>query len=284
MQIEQIEQVYQEESIDLLNLNSLKIESDNAPKKSPSTNFDLLSGLADAPSETFTDFIGTGITPNINANNGQNVQNNLFDPFGTTTENNQNSNLLGGWNNSNKTNAQSQKPNDIFGGLGKLFITNTTFFFYFHLFFTHTGNLNFTNQWSSTTLPTGNSPAKAPPTTPQHIPPTTTPSTTPQHQAKSPEARPDYSRSHFDFSKKNEPKEKVKSTDVFGDLLGSQGYQFTTKKDNSPRTINDMRKVEMAKDMDPEKLKVMEWVGKLFFVLILLYGGMILFPERGKEE
>lgn len=127
------------------------------------------------------------------------------------------------------------------------------------------GNLNFTNQWS-----TGNSPAKVPPTTPQHIPnfipSTTTPtSTTPQHQAKSPvDSRPDYSRSHFDnaFNKKNEPKEKVKSTDVFGDLLGSQGYQFTAKKDNSPRTINQMRKEEMVKEMDPEKLKVMEWVGE----------------------
>lgn len=143
--------------------------------------------------------------------------------------------------------------------------------------------MNFTNQWSS---PTGNSPAKvAPPTTPQHtpnfIPPTNTtptPGSTPQHQPKSPaaaaataaggEAKPDYSRSHFDsaFGKKNEPpKEKVKSTDVFGDLLGSQGYQFTAKKDNSPRTINEMRKEEMAKDMDPEKLKVMEWVRKFSF-------------------
>lgn len=112
MQIEQVEQVYQEESIDLLNLNSLKIENESTPKKSPSTNFDLLSGLADTPSETFTDFIGA----NLNSNNGQNYENNLFDPFGTTTESSHNSNLLGEWNNSN---AQSQKPpNDIFGGLG----------------------------------------------------------------------------------------------------------------------------------------------------------------------
>lgn len=146
------------------------------------------------------------------------------------------------------------------------------------------GNLNFNNQWSSSTatttsaptLPTNStSPIKVPPTTPQHFtttpshqfaPPTTpqhAPATTPQHQAKSPmETRPDYSRSHFDnaFTKKNEPKEKPKSTDVFGDLLGSQGYQFSAKKDNSPRTINQMRKEEMVKEMDPEKLKVMEWV------------------------
>lgn len=120
--------MYQEESIDLLNLNSLKIENDGTPKKSPSTNFDLLSGLADPPTESFTDFIGANTTSNLNTNNGQNVQNNLFDPFGTTVENNQNSNLLGGWNNSNnKNNAQSQKPNDIFGGLGKLLYNKTLF-------------------------------------------------------------------------------------------------------------------------------------------------------------
>lgn len=115
LQIEQVEQVYQEESVDLLNLNSLNIDS--TPKKSPSTNFDLLSGLADEPTETFTDFIGAGVTPNLNTNNGQNVQNNIFDPFGTTAENNQN-NLLSGWNSNNSQ--SQQKPNDIFGGLGKL--------------------------------------------------------------------------------------------------------------------------------------------------------------------
>jgi hypothetical protein len=40
-------------------------------------------------------------------------------------------------------------------------------------------------------------------------------------------------------------------------LLGSQGYQFTSQKDSGPRTINEMRKEEVAKDMDPEKLKVL---------------------------
>lgn len=63
---------------------------------------------------------------------------------------------------------------------------------------------------------------------------------------------------------KNDPKAaaggKVKSEDVFGDLLGSQGYQFSAKRDNQPRTINEMRKGEIAKDMDPDKLKIMEWV------------------------
>ena len=47
-----------------------------------------------------------------------------------------------------------------------------------------------------------------------------------------------------------------KSADVFGDLLGSQGYDFLSKKDAGPRTINEMRKEEIVKDMDPDKLKV----------------------------
>lgn len=45
--------------------------------------------------------------------------------------------------------------------------------------------------------------------------------------------------------------------DIFGDLLGSQGYSFTSSKSSSgPRTINEMRKEEMVKEMDPDKLKV----------------------------
>jgi hypothetical protein len=45
------------------------------------------------------------------------------------------------------------------------------------------------------------------------------------------------------------------SGDIFDDLLGSQGYQFP-KRETGPRTINEMRKEELAKDMDPDKLKV----------------------------
>lgn len=88
---------------------------------------------------------------------------------------------------------------------------------------------------------------------------------TPVHQgnnvnnAKSPiDPRPDYSRSHF-----AEPSAgggaKTKSADIFGDILGSQGYSFGGKMNMGPRTINDMRKEEIARDMDPERLKIMEW-------------------------
>ena len=106
------------------------------------------------------------------------------------------------------------------------------------------------------------SPRNVPPNTPQHAPGGTNnhKDSTPKHFAKSPvEGRADYSRSNFEtLNNKSEPKSKP--GDIFGDLLGSQGYQFATKKDNFPKTINDMRKVELSKDMDPDKLKIMEWV------------------------
>lgn len=84
-------------------------------------------------------------------------------------------------------------------------------------------------------------------------------------QARSPmdSQRPDYSRSHF------EPKAKPSDAttpnfggggDIFADILGQQGYNFATKPQNSTRSINAMRKDELIKDMDPDKLRIMEWV------------------------
>lgn len=40
----------------------------------------------------------------------------------------------------------------------------------------------------------------------------------------------------------------------FDDLLSGQGFAGTKEK-KGPRTIAEMRKEEMAKEMDPEKLK-----------------------------
>ncbi len=41
----------------------------------------------------------------------------------------------------------------------------------------------------------------------------------------------------------------------FDDLLSGQGFAGTKEK-KGPKTIAEMRKEEMAKEMDPEKLKV----------------------------
>lgn len=101
-------------------------------------------------------------------------------------------------------------------------------------------------------------------------------SASPLHQAKSPlngqPPRPDYSRSNFDVKSKqngatNTAAGSTATTtgggvggDIFADILGQQGYSFAAKPNQGPRSINEMRKEEMVKDMDPDKLKIMEWV------------------------
>lgn len=84
---------------------------------------------------------------------------------------------------------------------------------------------------------------------------------TPIHQMKSPNEpqRPDYSRSHFQDPQQGQGQPKNKPADIFGDILGSQGYSFG-KGSQGPKSINEMRKVELAQTMDPEKLKVQDWV------------------------
>ncbi|CAG0885639.1 unnamed protein product, partial [Darwinula stevensoni] len=79
------------------------------------------------------------------------------------------------------------------------------------------------------------------------------------------QAQPDYSRTNFDSvfgrdgnSKPFGPKPKV-SADTFGDLLGSQGFEFSTKKDQGPTTINAMRREIQTKEVDPTKLKILDW-------------------------
>ena len=46
----------------------------------------------------------------------------------------------------------------------------------------------------------------------------------------------------------------------FDDLLSGQGF-CGSKEKKGPRTIAEMRKEEMAKEMDPEKLKVQKCSG-----------------------
>ncbi|CAB3243967.1 unnamed protein product [Arctia plantaginis] len=95
----------------------------------------------------------------------------------------------------------------------------------------------------------------------------TTPRASPAHRAspqqppvhtRSPAHQPDYSRAHFEPAKTPGEDKPKKTGDVFGDLLGSQGYDFA-KRETGPKTMNAMRKEEMAQTMDPEKLKIHEW-------------------------
>ncbi|XP_013776083.1 cyclin-G-associated kinase-like [Limulus polyphemus] len=78
----------------------------------------------------------------------------------------------------------------------------------------------------------------------------------------------DYSRNNFAsvFGERDErgakkgfgPKPLV-NEDEFEDLLGSQGFSGFGRKDVGPKTIADMRREVLAKDMDPEKLKILDW-------------------------
>ncbi|XP_036324600.1 cyclin-G-associated kinase [Rhagoletis pomonella] len=72
--------------------------------------------------------------------------------------------------------------------------------------------------------------------------------------------RPDYSRSNFDTPKSGQNAgAQAKNADIFADILGEQGYRFGSKMNQGPRSINEMRKEDLIKEMDPEKVKIMEW-------------------------
>lgn len=64
------------------------------------------------------------------------------------------------------------------------------------------------------------------------------------------------SKNYNDFFKNSIAEGKQKAAD-FEDLLSGQGFNAHKDK-KGPRTIAEMRKEEMAKEMDPEKLKVSE--------------------------
>lgn len=247
------------EPVDLLNLNSSSIINNTANKisQSPSTNFDLLSQLGgDNGIDNFTQFNSAPVNSEVN-DNAKPAK--MFDPFASLDGAGDGSNLLGGWNNFTsasaaqnsipQSNAEEQKSSDPFADIGNI-----------------GKGLNFpSTTHQSTTTSGSHTPNTGPPTTPQHNVHLSDSNTgTPKHQAKSPMSGADYNRAHFDTLNKNqnqhtEPKVNLKSDDVFGDLLGSQGYSFTGKRDNAPRTMNAMRKEEMATYIDPDKMKVMEW-------------------------
>lgn len=63
---------------------------------------------------------------------------------------------------------------------------------------------------------------------------------------------------------------KPKVSDAnFDDLLSGQGFAGTKEK-KGPRTIAEMRKEEMAKEMDPEKIKAGACVSDEYHLCLLL--------------
>ncbi|KAK6312720.1 hypothetical protein J4Q44_G00160670 [Coregonus suidteri] len=55
------------------------------------------------------------------------------------------------------------------------------------------------------------------------------------------------------------PKPKVKEDD-FEDLLSTQGFASKLSDKKGPRTIAEMRKQELSKNMDPLKLQILDWI------------------------
>ncbi|XP_037946068.1 cyclin-G-associated kinase [Teleopsis dalmanni] len=136
------------------------------------------------------------------------------------------------------------------------------------------GNSPFTTQFSS---PTHNSGLRIPQaqqsasSSPNHMQspngPTNSnrpsPQSTPQPSANTNtqnSQRPDYNRAHFEAPKSSQnANTQSKNADIFADILGEQGYKFGSKGNQGPRSINDMRKEDLIKDMDPDKVRIMEW-------------------------
>ncbi|KAL4635023.1 putative tyrosine-protein phosphatase auxilin isoform X1 [Arapaima gigas] len=94
------------------------------------------------------------------------------------------------------------------------------------------------------------------------------PTTSPISHA-SPQNRPNYNVSfssmsgHSPSTASKQPSGmgiKPKMTDAsFDDLLSGQGFAGAKEK-KGPKTIAEMRKEEMAKEMEPEKLKILDWI------------------------
>ncbi|XP_029457666.1 LOW QUALITY PROTEIN: cyclin-G-associated kinase [Rhinatrema bivittatum] len=104
-------------------------------------------------------------------------------------------------------------------------------------------------------------------TKPQSASPSWQPQTKPQQVKSETQAKPKYNVNFSVIGGREErgirapgfgPKPKVSEND-FVDLLSKQGFSAKIDK-KGPRTIAEMRKQEMSKDMDPQKLKILEWI------------------------
>lgn len=226
-------------------------------KKIKEPSFDLLGGFDNNFSDPFPDLVGSALNkptePATLINSSSNS--NLDDIFGSlpnsaaapTMAPSKSSNDLNGFNfdfgipQQSTTKPQEEVKKDPFADLMGAQFNATSF------------NKPPQNPFAQSSSSNNPSPRNNP--------------STPIHQMKSPNEpqKPDYSRSHFqDTSQQQQQQQqtgpqKSKSSDIFGDILGQQGYSFG-KTNQGPKSINDMRKVELAQTMDPEKLKVSEWV------------------------
>ncbi|KAG7212508.1 hypothetical protein KM043_012818 [Ampulex compressa] len=295
---------------DLLNLGMPDTSISNTPQPAASPGLDIFSGSSQSENDLLGGFgVFTQAEPkntvptnnptqndllfghsqpakNNNANNNLNVNNLLFgqnqtpnkdigdllfDPLGGSTGNN----LLGGpsYNKSNTAkspNAEDNFPRNAsvpnFGAQTKDPFANLA------------GSLGagLTSSWNGTPK-NSNTPQSASPA----------PASTPIH------ASPSMHKSNIgndtNGGDANASASKSTKGDAFEDLLGSQGYNFFSSRKaekDSPKTINQMRKVEAAKTMDPDRMKIAEWTegkkGNLRALLCSLH--TVLWPEADRWQ
>lgn len=93
-----------------------------------------------------------------------------------------------------------------------------------------------------------------------------TPQPTPKPSMTTGSAAPksSYNSAYFDFNAKASQNSTSSNNtkgmnDIFGDILNEQGYKFTSKTNEMPRSINDLYKKDLMAQMDPEKAKLFEW-------------------------
>uniref|UniRef100_A0A6Q2X423 Cyclin-G-associated kinase n=1 Tax=Esox lucius TaxID=8010 RepID=A0A6Q2X423_ESOLU len=219
--------------------------------------FGMGSGLGASSSHSgpdlFGDLLGSGSTTNLPSH----TMVKLLLPYNLTsnpskmTSSASQPDLLGGWDSwgsagapagSSFSKAKSQSF-DPFGDLGQL----------------------------GPTLPGKQNPGSGRPATGQSRPWMSSTSTTPKAQPPKPSpqpTKPNYNLSFSVIGGREErgvrapgfgPKPKVKEDD-FEDLLSTQGFASKLSDKRGPRTIAEMRKQELSKDMDPLKLQILDWI------------------------
>ncbi|XP_036454144.1 cyclin-G-associated kinase isoform X3 [Colossoma macropomum] len=124
------------------------------------------------------------------------------------------------------------------------------------------GSKNSSQSWQQSTRPATTASASSTSSSKPWMPPSSAPKSSTSQPAK-----PNYNLNFSVIGGREErgirgpgfgPKPKVKEDD-FEDLLSTQGFSSRPDK-KGPRTIAEMRKQEMSKDMDPLKLQILEWI------------------------
>uniref|UniRef100_A0AAY5KX36 Cyclin-G-associated kinase n=1 Tax=Esox lucius TaxID=8010 RepID=A0AAY5KX36_ESOLU len=250
----------------------------DAPMNDLFDPFGMGSGLGASSSHSgpdlFGDLLGSGSTTNLPSASNSSLFNlserTEHNPSKMTSSASQ-PDLLGGWDSwgsagapagSSFSKAKSQSF-DPFGDLGQLGPT---------LQWAYSPRPGFNPKSGASTKSSGQPwQQSGRPATGQSRPWMSSTSTTPKAQPPKPSpqpTKPNYNLSFSVIGGREErgvrapgfgPKPKVKEDD-FEDLLSTQGFASKLSDKRGPRTIAEMRKQELSKDMDPLKLQILDWI------------------------